>query len=134
MNDGTLQELARRLGQSAAERLDVEKVAESVVARLRAGEQPERPKWIRPAWLRIAAALVIVVGGAVGLKQIWPESATNHSAHFVADDLTDFSAAELRDVLVQFDELVSSTALPDSTDLHELDAQQLRAVLRSLEG
>jgi len=40
-------------------------------------------------------------------------------------------------VLAAFDEMISSdsVAVPEgSTDLHELDAQQLRAVLRSLEG
>ena len=58
------------------------------------------------------------------------------AAHLVADDLSDLSTDELRDVLGSFDQLIGdSVAVPEgSTDLHELDAQQLRAVLRSLEG
>jgi hypothetical protein len=55
----------------------------------------------------------------------------------VADDLSDLSTDELRDVLSTFDEMIrtDSVAVPDSsTDFRELDAQQLRAVLRSLEG
>jgi hypothetical protein len=106
-----------------------------VVARLR--EQPvRRIAWVQQGWLRIAAALVIVLGGTVAIRQSLVHRDV-HVAHFVADDLNDLSADELRDVLTSFDELISSdsVAVPEgSTDLHELDAQQLRAVLRSLEG
>jgi hypothetical protein len=132
-----LESLAKSLGNEAAARLDVEATARKVIERLR--EQPaRRASWIQPAWLRIAAALVIVVGGAVAIRQIRPSRTdVAHGAHFVADDLNDLSTDELRDVLTRFDELIStdSVAVPEgSTDLRELDAQQLRAVLRSLEG
>ena len=134
--DERLENLAKRLGNAAAARLDVEATARQVVARLR--EQPaRRASWIQPAWLRIAAALVILVGGAVAVRQSFVRVTNPHPAHLVADDLSDLSADELRDVLASFDELIStdSVAVPEgSTDLHELDAQQLRAVLRSLEG
>ena len=135
-HDGMLHELAQRLGARAAARLDVDATAREVVARLR--EQPvRRIPWVQQRWLRIAAALVIVLGGAVAIRQTLVRGGAVHTAHFVADDLNDLSADELRDVLATFDELIStdSVALPEgSTDLHELDAQQLRAVLRSLEG
>ena len=135
MND-RLENLAKRLGTDAANRLDVEATARKVVERLR--EQPvRRIAWVRQAWLRIAAALVITVGGAVAIRQNVVHSNRAHPAHLVADDLGDLSTDELRDVLTTFDELIStdSVAVPEgSTDLHELDAQQLRAVLRSLEG
>jgi len=131
-----LENLAKRLGTDAANRLDVEATARKVVERLR--EQPvRRIAWVRQAWLRIAAALVITVGGAVAIRQNVVHSNRTHPAHLVADDLGDLSTDELRDVLTTFDELIStdSVAVPEgSTDLHELDAQQLRAVLRSLEG
>jgi len=137
MNDDTrLHDIAKRLGAQAAERLDVEKTARAVVERLR--EQPAaRPSWIQPAWLRIAAALVIVVGGAVAVRQVWRDTGRNHAAHFVADELSDLSADQLRDVLATLDETLErgSTALPEgSAAIDELDAQQLRVVLRSLEG
>jgi hypothetical protein len=137
LQDGRLQEVAKRLGSSAAERLDVDAVARNVVARLR--EQPTaRPVWQRPEWLRIAAALVVLIGGAVAVQRSWPgRGDADHSAHFVADDLSDLSTDQLRDMLGRFDELVGSTggALPENgADLHELDAQQLRQMLRSLEG
>src|SRR3989442_16027169 len=65
LHDDELQEVARRLGARAAERLDVEGTAQAVVARLRTQPRAEIRGlgWIRPAWLRIAAMLVIVVGG-----------------------------------------------------------------------
>ncbi len=136
MNDEKLENLAKRLGTEAAARLDVAATARKVVERLR--EQPvRRSAWVQQAWLRIAAALVIVLGGAVAVRQSLVRSDRGHPAHFVADDLSDLSTDELRDVLTSFDELISSdsVAVPEgSTDLHELDAQQLRAVLRALEG
>ncbi len=136
MNDERLENLAKRLGTSAAARLDVEAAARKVVERLR--EQPvRRIVWVQQTWLRIAAALVIVLGGAMAVRQSLIQPGSAHTAHYVADDLSDLSADELRDVLTSFDELIStdSVAVPEgSTDLHELDAQQLRAVLRALEG
>lgn len=140
MNDeARLENLAKRLGARAAERLDVEATARIVVARLR--EQPvRRIVWIEQTWLRIAAALVVLVGGSVVISRLTPPRSGEspaHGAHFVADDLNDLSTEQLRDVLATLDELVKSdsVAVPEgNTDLRELDARQLRAVLRSLEG
>jgi len=133
--DERLENLAKRLGSAAAARLDVEATAQKVVARLR--EQPARRiAWVQQTWLRIAAALLVVLSGAALVRQTLVTRNT-HAAHFVADDLRDLSADELRDVLATFDQIINSdsVAVPEgSTDLHELDAQQLRAVLRSLEG
>ncbi len=136
-NEARLERLAQGLGARAAERLDVAATAQRVVERLR--EQPvSRPVWVHETWLRIAAAVVIVVGGAFALGQVWSGSPSDrHSAHLVADDLRDLSTDELQALLTSFDELVTqdSVAVPESgNDLRELDAQQLRAVLRSLEG
>ena len=139
MNDeARLEHLAKRLGAAAAERLDVAATARSVLERLR--EAPvRRTIWVQQTWMRIAAAVVIVIGGAALATRLTPVRSTSagaHGAHFIADDLSDLSADQLRDVLQGFDELVSgdSVVVPDSTDLRELDARQLRQVLRSLEG
>ena len=137
MNEERMNEVARQLGARAAERLDVGETARKVVERLR--EQPvRRTIWVQQTWLRIAAALVVLVGGSFVVSRLTPGSGSDvgHGAHFVADDLHDLSADQLRDVLATFDDLVTGGNVvgPDSTDLHELDAPQLRAVLRSLEG
>jgi hypothetical protein len=134
-HDAKVHDGARRLGLAAGERLDVERVAAAVVERLRdAPAGATRPAWMQPAWLRIAAAVVVLVGGGL----VWRQSGNSvpaHGAHFVTDDLTDLSADQLRDVLSTLDETLNqdSTTLPDG-DLEDLDAQQLQAVLRSLEG
>jgi len=139
MNNERLEGLAKRLGTEAAARLNVEATALKVVERLRE-EQARRTAWVRQTWLRIAAALVIVLGGTVVASRLTPgrrPGVGTHATHLVADDLNDLSTDELRDVLTTFDQMIStdSVAVPEgSTDLHELDAQQLRAVLRSLEG
>ncbi len=84
--------------------------------------------------------MVIVVGGAFARHQVWPIREENrHPAHLVADDLSGLSTDQLRDMLDRFDEMVGatggSTAVPEgNSDLRELDEQQLRRVLRSLEG
>ena len=126
-----LHELAQRLGNRAAERLDVEATAKRVVERLR--EQPApRTVWIRSTWLRIAAALVIVIGAALMLRGVGPtETRDEHATHLIADDLRDLSTDELRTLLASLDQIVADSVVPDSTsDLLELDAQQLRQLLR----
>jgi hypothetical protein len=129
MTEEKLTQAAQRLGARAAERLDVEATARNVVERLR--EQPvRRTVWVQATWLRIAAALVIVAGGAVALNRMWPTGTNDHVAHFIADDLRDLSDDELRTLLTSFDQIVDETA-PDSTpDLQELDARELRELLR----
>jgi hypothetical protein len=127
----TLHELAKRLGSRASARLDVEATAQKVLQRLR--EQPaRRPIWVQATWLRIAAAVVILVGGAITLRQVWPDTGSDdHVTHFIADDLRDLSTDELRTLLTSFDEIIAESGVPDSTsDLQELDAQQLRELLR----
>ena len=134
-NDAKLENLAKRLGASAAERLNVEATTRKVLAELR--QAPARRRtWIEVHWLRIAAAVVVLIGGGLTVRRILPVPPVREQTnHLVADDLGDLSVDELKDVLDRFDELLDSNgAGVDSTDLRELDAQELRAVLRSLEG
>ena len=129
MNDDKLMQAAQQLGARAAERLDVDQAARRVVERLR--KQPaRRPIWVRATWLRIAAAVVILVGGVITLRQI-PGRTPDDVTHFIADDLRDLSTDELRTLLTSFDQIIGESMVPDSTsDLQELDAQQLRELLR----
>ncbi len=135
--DAKLHAAAKRLGAAAAEKLDVDRIAAVVGERLRSEPaRATRPAWIQPTWLRIAAAVLVLVlvGGGLVMRHVWSPTAT-HGAHFVTDDLTDLTADQLRDVLSTLDETLDlgSTTLPEA-DLEDLDAQQLQAVLRSLEG
>jgi hypothetical protein len=133
-DDAKLHDSAQRLGVAAAERLDVDRIAARVVEQLRREPVGARPTWMQPAWLRIAAAVLVLVGGGLVLRQV-RSPVVSHGAHFVTDDLSDLTADQLQDVLNTLDETLNlgSTTLPE-VDLEDLDAQQLRAVLRSLEG
>ena len=138
MDDAKLEELARRLGAGAAERLNVERVAGAVVERLRSEPEVERrgpsPWWMQPRWLRAAAIVVLMVGvGAVVRGLLQRES--RHHAHYIAEDLQDLSASQLREVLGTLDETLQAATPPSSEDdLNDLTTEQLQALLRSLEG
>jgi hypothetical protein len=137
MTDATkLENLAKRLGAAAAERLDVGATARNVVAELR--RQPaQRRTWIEAHWMRVAAAVVVLLGGGLIVRQtVMVPDVSRHPNHLVADDLGDLSTDQLKDVLDRFDEIVDSTTplLDSSSDLRELNDEQLRTVLRSLEG
>ncbi len=134
--DATLHGLAGRLGARAADRLDVERTASAVIERLRSEPAVARRSWMPPAWVRIAATVIMLLGGALVLRQLIPSGDARHGpAHFVSDDLRDLSADQLREVLSTLDETLDlgRTTVPEA-DLENLDAQQLCAVLRSLEG
>lgn len=131
--DATLHELAGRIGARAAERLDVEATAQAVVARLRA-EPVRRHWWIQPAWLRVAAAVVLLVGAGLLTRSV-VRAPHGGPGHYVAEDLTDLSADELQQLLGSLDQTLDLNVpqVPDA-GLEEMDAQQLQTVLRSLEG
>ena len=136
IDDTKLENLAKRLGAAAAERLDVGATVRSVVAELR--RQPaHRRWWIDIHWMRVAAAVVVLLGGGLIVQQmVMVPDVSDHPNHLVADDLGDLSTDQLKDVLDRFDEIVGSTTplLDSSIDLRELNDEQLRNVLRSLEG
>ena len=136
-DEAKLEAMAQRLGAKAAERVNVERTAAVVLERLRTEPQSSRWSWTQSRWLRVAAALVVLVGaGMLGRRLLVGPGTGDHAvAHFVADDLNELSTAELQQVLSTLDETLDlgGTTLPDA-DLEDLDAQQLRAVLRTLEG
>lgn len=131
LHDGKLHELARRLGAQSADRLDVEAAAQAVVQRLRERPAVVTPLWARPAWLRIAAALVVLVGGAIVTRGVLHQPA---AGLYVAEDLTGLSADELRQLLSTLDETLTAPSTGSDTGLEVLNEQQLQEVLRSLEG
>lgn len=134
MNDDELERLAQRLGARAAERLDVEATARAVVERLGAERSAgERiGLWLPRQWLRIAAALVIVVGaGAVAarMKGRMPPNAT------AGADLTGLTTDELTQVRDAVDQpAAESEVSAQDVSLDDLNTAELHAVLESLEG
>lgn len=138
LDDRKLREEARRLGADAAGRVDVERVADAVVRRLREAPPARVGTLIRTGWLRIAAAVVILAGGGLAVRQVLQNNPQQLAAgeYFVSDDLSDLSADELRELLTVLDDTSAfgATVTAGDNDLTELDAQQLREVLRTLEG
>lgn len=139
LNDAMLRDLAQRLGTRAAERLDVDRTTEAVLGRLRAPSR-SAARWrigIAPAWLRIAAVGIALVGAGLavrsdvlrrprGVAQVEPPTG----------ELNDLSPDQLRAVLEAVEQPAggSATVSTQETGLEELSAPQLRALLRSLEG
>ncbi|PYP68824.1 MAG: hypothetical protein DMD36_11965 [Gemmatimonadetes bacterium] len=130
LHDAKLQEVAQRLGAGAAERLDVERTARAVVERLRAGPRAERWTWVQPAWLRIAAAAILVIGGGLFTRAlVWQRAPGSAVVVPVGEDLTDLTAEQLREALTVLDQPVSEEGAGD-TGVEGLTAEELRALLQ----
>ncbi len=137
LEDAKLQELAQRFGAQAAERLDVERTVQAVLARLREEPRAERWAWTQPAWLRIAAAVVLLLGAGVVTRSALHRPGPTAGAVVapLAADLSDLSAEQLRGVLNSLDQPSNEAGAASlEAGLEELTAPQLRALLQSLEG
>ena len=139
LHDDKLQEVARHLGTRAAERLDVERTAQAVVERLRTEPRAEVRVlgWIQPAWLRIAAVLLLLVGaGVVALNVRGPRPTTRLPPASAGGELSELSGDELRIVLAALEEPGAERqgVPPQDVGLEDLSALELRALLESLEG
>jgi hypothetical protein len=136
LRDEELRRLAGRLGSKAADRLNLDRLGSAVVARLQSDRRPGHPAprwWSQPGWLRAAAAILLMAGGGLLLRQV---TRVTHQAHFVADDLQDLSADQLREVLGALDPTLAEPAAvePTENDLDGLTTEQLERLLQSLEG
>ncbi len=135
VHDDELREVAQRLGARAAERLDVERTAQAVVARLRVAPRRRTWTWIEPTWLRIAAALVVVAGAGAIARARWHEQAPAAAVVPLDEDLIGLTPAELREAIGALDRpLGEETGSGADTGLEGLGPDELRALLRSLEG
>jgi hypothetical protein len=137
LHDAELQELAEQLGAGAARRLDVERTAHAVVARLR--EQPRATFWSRlgrqPAWLKIAALLVLAVGAGVLTRGVRLDRWSRAAAELPLDeDLRGLTADQLREAITAIDQPLGDEAAGFDTELEGLSVDELRALLRALEG
>jgi len=135
MDERELERLARRLGTRAADGLDVEKVAQSVVSRLRTEPEPVPVVWWRrvPRLQAVAAAAVIVLAaGVITVSQM------GHNRADVADleplaELQTLTSDELVEV---FDSLVIDAPVFEYSDfgLQDMNEGQLEELLQRMEG
>ena len=141
VHDEALRQVARRLGAEAAERLDVERTAQAVVARLRAGEEPARPpiRWMQPAWMRAAAGVVLIIGGGllvyhrITTPPVMPPQP--NSAQHDTSELAGLSSGQLRDVLNGLDQPVEMVPTVHAGDagVEDLSELQLQSLLKAME-
>jgi len=138
--DAKMQEVAQRLGARAAQRLDVERTAQAVVARLRT--EPRAAVrglgGMRP-WVRIAAALVTVVAAGVIVRSIRLDHTTTTALTTAAGaELNDLSADQLRQLLQAVGggqpSVEQETVSSQDVGLEDLSARELQALLQSMEG
>lgn len=129
MEQERIEQAAAQLGASV--QIDVEAVAERVVAELRAQPRPARTWWRQNAVVRIAAVFAVLVTGGVIMKQM--TAADPGVAIEVPVGLEMFSASELGEVLDSLD-LMSPVADMGPVLLDDLDEEQLTALLAAMEG
>ena len=138
LHDAKLHDLAKRLGAGAAERLDVERTAQMVLARLRAEPRVSvvARLWMQPGWLKIAALLVLLLGSGVVARRPWRAGAPGTATVIpVGEDLTGLSADQLREAIHSLDQpLAEEGAGSVDAGLEGLSADELRALLHALES
>ena len=134
LDDATLRTAAQRLGQRAAERLDLERTAQAVLTRLTTEPVVVRPFWSSPMVLRIAAVLVIMIGG-IGVRQMLVAPRPSEPIEVPTADagLEGLSADQLQALLPTVDQSADVLDAPaDDAGLEALNSDDLRTLLGSM--
>ncbi len=135
MDEQRLERLAAKLGERAADRLDLDATAEGVLRRLRAEPEPV-VWWRRPRVVRTlaAAALVVLAAGVLVTNRVTrAASEEGQVAQTEFFELESLTFAELEEVLdsLAYDRPVAEGS---AASLDDLDERQLRQLLASMEG
>ena len=132
MDERELERVAKRLGRVAAERLDVERTAQAVVARLRV--EPVAVVWWRRARVlqaTAAAAVILLTVGVLVRGQV-DRDAMALSDVAVPVELQALEVDELEEV---FDSLEVDVPVYElAVNLENLTEGQLEELLRTMEG
>ena len=128
MNDRDLENAARRLGEKAATRLDVERTSGVVAERLKAARLV--PWWAGPGLLRVAAIVVLALG--VGL--FYRPGGNRPGALESPVALQTLSVDELEEVLDSLVIEAPATLRSGGVGLADLDESQLTQLLEELKG
>jgi len=141
LHDEDLRQAARRVGHAAAERLDLEKTAQAVLARLRAGDSPARSPmhWLAPAWMRAAAVVVLMIGAGILIGRETNGTRSPRTAATIAvaasGELSDFTPGQLQDVMAGLEEPVEITSPVHAGEagVEDLSEPQLQSLLKAME-
>ena len=95
-----------------------------------------RPVWRRPAWLSVAAALLLLLGTRIALRLVHPNTPPVPGSVVAPAgmDVNDLSPGQLREVLRTIDQPVDDGMGPADVGLEDLSTPELRRLLRALEG
>jgi hypothetical protein len=140
MDEKEIERIAARLGADAGNEINVDRVAQGVLARLRAAEAEDAKVQIKPArwWqltpvLRAAVlAFLLVTGGIIGVRVAGDRAITMEEIAALPE-LDDFSDNELTEVLdsLYVDVPVSELAV---VGLYDMNESELEALLQAMEG
>lgn len=132
MDEHEIEQLAKRLGEAAEARIDPTATTRAVLRRLVA-EPETRPAWWGRRAVRVAAAVVVVVAGGLGVRQVLVERPAEDLAVPAPVELRDLAATDLVDVLDSLEFYGPVADLIPAT-LHDLDESELRTLLQWMEG
>ena len=132
MNERDIEEIAPHLGSAAAEQVDLDRVAERVVAELRAKPAPV-VWWRSAAVVRAAAVVAVLLTGGVVVDRLVIDRPASVVALVTPVGLEEFSTAELAEVLDSLDQMTPVYELVPAS-LDDLDETELRALLAAMEG
>jgi len=132
LTDGEVERLASRLGDDAANALDVEAVGARVLRRLAdvGGSATPRPT---SRWLAAAAAIALLAGAGFFTFGTEGGPPIADRAVGLSPSLLDLSTAELRTVLDSLETPTPTHVLSDPS-LDDLDRDQLETLLSMMEG
>jgi len=132
MDDRQLDRIAARLGTRAAAELNVERVAERVVARLRA-EPPVARSIPVARWLALAAGIVVLIAGSVFTIRNQGHEPVPSEPVALVPALDELSEPELSEVLDSLSWQAPASSRLAAT-LDDLDTAQLEELLALMEG
>lgn len=132
MSERELERLAGRLGEGADRQLDVERMVESVTARLRVagGAVTDRPV---ARWLAAAAGVALMVSAAWFTFSQDATQPTLGAGSALLPGIADLYRSELHEVLDSLT-LAVPAGLDNRRTLDDLDAEQLATLLTMMEG
>ena len=132
MNERDSEGIAPPLGADAAARGDLDRVAERVVAELRAKPAPV-VWWRSTAVLRAAAVVAVLLTGSLAVDRLVIDRPASVVALVTPVGLEEFSSAELTEVLDSLDQMTPVYELVPAS-LDDLDETELGDLLAAMEG
>jgi hypothetical protein len=130
-HEGELDHLAKQLGERAAARVDPEKTAWAVLARLRRAPE-QRRWWQRVGLVPVAAAATVFLASALAIN-VWIGSGGSGIAPPLPVEIEELAANELTEILDSLSlELPIAEVVPAT--LSDLNEVQLERLLESMEG